>query len=457
MYCTQCGRKLAEDGTPCVCGSGQHELVTTPAAEPIPVPMPEPVPEAAEPAAEAEEEPVAEPVEEAPAELEAVAAEPEATEAEPEAFPDEPIPEAEEPAAELIEVEEEPVTETAAEPPVSSYDQPENLYVQHPAVQGNPYAQQSPYGQPAPVYAPPAYAVQQPTAVHTAIRSIAVSPLFMIATILMSAHFLLTIINSFIPTDITAIINSFMPLMQMIDPSISYGDFMYEITEALYQMQVFIGIVNLGNMILPALVLVGLWLTFVSAKKKEIPSANGMMILQIVKIISLVGAILSAVLVLIIGIVAVGTLAALANEMSSYSYYSSSEASMVSGIMVLVVILLIVLLAVMAVSIIYAVKVVTSITSARKALKTGTVEKTASMLVAVFCFISAGVTVLDMFSSIALGGWMNLPLGLCSAGANVLFALCIMQYNKAVKPLIAPKVQPVQQMPVPPQYPPYNG
>lgn len=441
MYCTNCGRKLAEDGTPCVCGSGQCEPGAMPAAEPISEPAELAVEETAEPAAEA---PAVEPG--------VLPAEPEDT-----ALPVEPVA-YEEPAAPVEEA-----AEPAAMEPQNPYVQSTDPYAQqgNPYVQPNPYAQQNPYAQPAPVYAPPAYAVQQPNEVHTAIRSIAASPIFMVATILMSAHFVLTLIRSFLPTDMMALINTILPLMQAVDPSLVYDSSVIgEMTEALYQIQAALGLLNLPAMIVPALVLVGLWLTFVSAKKKEIPSGSGLMILQIVKILALVGTILSTLLVLIIGIAVVVAVGALAAEMSSYSGYygySSAETSAATGITVILVIVLILLLAVMAFSIVYAVKVVTSITGARKALKTGKVEKTASMLVAVFCFISAGITVLDMFGSIALSGWMNLPLSLCSAGANVLFALCIMQYNKAVKPLIAPKYQPVQQMPVPPQYPPYNG
>lgn len=468
MYCTNCGRKLAEDGTPCICGSGQYEPVMMPAVEPAPAPVIEPIPEIAEPAEPITAAPVFEPAAEIPAEP--VIPTPEPVAAEP-FIPAVPVPVVEEPAAPVEYVDEysfTPVAEPAAQQPVNPYAYqpaaPADPYAQRPAnpyaQPVNPYVQQPPVPQPAPAYAPPAYAVKQPTAVHMAIRSVAASPLFLTAAILMSVNFVLTIVNSFIPSDITAIINTIIPILEMLDPFTYYSsmlyeitDILYEITDVLYEMQMLLAVLNLGNMILPALVLIGLWVTFASAKKNEIPGTAGLTILQIVKVISLVGAIIAAVVFVIFAVICIIALVALSNEVYSFGYYSSSDEAILTGVTVVVVVVLLVLVPVVVLALLYAIKVVTSISGAKNALRTGEAEKPASMLVAVFGFIAAGAGLLNLITL----DWMSLLINLSVIGADVLFALCIIQYNKAVKPLIAPKVTPVQPMPAPPQYPPYYG
>ena len=168
MFCTNCGRELPKDGKPCACGSGQAELVVqNRAAE-------------QEWAVEELHTPV-ETQEQAESDWDDFESSGETELRQPEDY--NPQPNAWNDA-----------------PQQESYIPP--VYVQQPV-------------QPT-YYAAPSYAVQQNNSVISVIRSIAGSPLFLIAVIIVSLHFVLNVVNRLMPLDITGFIYSIVGYLDSI-------------------------------------------------------------------------------------------------------------------------------------------------------------------------------------------------------------------------------------------------
>ena len=449
MFCTNCGRELPKDGTPCVCGSGQVDTTA--------------VQQTAEPTF-AESEWAGETTTLNWEDVDPVQA--------PEAEPAPQAPEASwaNEAASMSWGETQPAAEQPEEDwgndttvltpentqPAYSEPQPEITYAPQQPVYQQPYVQPAPtYAQPA--YTPPSYAVQPTNPVLDVIRGAASSPIFMIAAIVMSVHLLLSIIKAFVPFDFYGILYSIVPLLESIAPGM--GAEMIEeasyVMSDLYAAQAMLGFLSLPSMIMPALTVAALWMIFISAKKPDGPKAGGLTILQVLQIISLVGIGLGVLLAIFVIIFVCMIVAMLIEEMSYYGMYGGED---MTGVLVLVaIVLIIVVLASVALSLVYAIKVLTSIINAKKAIKTGTVTKTASKFIVFYNFASAALLLLDVFGTISMMGWLAGLVNLCAAGANVLFALVIMQYNKAVKPLVVPKnaVGYIPQQPTPPTYPQY--
>lgn len=433
MFCTNCGRELPKDGTPCICGSGQAEPVQNSVAEEE---------WAGDTTALNWEnvEPNYQPAEEQPEE-EDWAGETTALNWE-DAQPAYQEPKEEEWAGDTTALSWDETQPTYTQP-----EQPVNPYIQQPYVQQPPVYQQ-------PSYTAPSYAVQGGGSVLDVIRGVASSPIFMIAAIVMSVHLLLSIIKAFVPFDIYGIVYSIVPMLESIMPGMGVEmlDEIEPMIGELYAAQAMLGALSLPSMIMPALTVAALWMIFISAKKPAGPKTGGFTILQVLQIISLVGTGLGILLAIIVIIVVCMVVMMLIEEMS---YYGMGGGENMTGVIIAVMIIAIIaVLASVALSLVYSIKVLTSIINAKKAIKNGVVEKTASKFVMIYNFAAAAILVIDIFGTISMMGWMSGLVNLCAAGANVLFALCIMQYNKAIKPLITPK-NAAPQMPQQPTYPQY--
>ena len=401
MFCTNCGRELPKDGKPCACGSGQAELVVqNRAAEQEwateSIVMPE-VPEIDESVNE-EIQLVAE------AEL--------------------PQPENHE-TAEQAAVEEQPAQQESYIPPV---------YVQQPV-------------QPT-YYAAPSYAVQQNNSVISVIRSIAGSPLFLIAVIIVSLHFVLNVVNRLMPLDITGFIYSIVGYLDSMMPGMG-AEMMREIEPALADIraaQATISGISMLGMITPALTLAALWMIYGSAKSADGPKTGGFTILQVLQILAVIGVSFGVLLALI----GSGLIIALGQVIAEEMRYFSMGGDASSGITIASVIIAILLMVGVVFSLIYAIKVLSTIVGVKKAIRTGVVTKKASGFVAVISILSGVGMTIEGLSAFAVFGWKTAVLNLLAAAMNILFAVCIFKYNKAIKPWIVSKnAVPV----VPPVYP----
>ena len=449
MYCIHCGRKLPDDGTPCVCRAAQTPppaaveppavTYAEPAVQPEPVAQPAPAvqPEpASEPQAAAEPEPA--PQAEPAAEFKPKpAAEPE-TAAKPQ-----PVPAAEPtsmvqptPAAQPAPVVEPPVQSIPAAQPAPPAAQPNGYAVQSPYVQPSPYVQQSynrqsGYAQPGPYYARPI--VRQKTPVHDAIKAAAGSPLFMVGAILMSLSLLLSVVQAFIPADYMQIMSGILQILPRdIVSAMDLDELFYEIYRAQNTPVASTVISLIPSLAVSGLTLAGLWITFVSGRDKKSPylKTSGLTILKVLQIIDLVflciGALLLVVLLIVL-LIAVAT-------MSSGMRYSSAEAA-AQAVMTVAIVIMVACVALVAVTIVYSVKVIGSLNAVKKAVDTGVAAKKASMFVAVVNFILAGFSLLDLYGIFVFNGWFGLLTTACTAATQIVFGICIIQYNKRVKAL----------------------
>lgn len=412
MYCIHCGRKLPEDGSVCACGNLQpgQTVPEQPEASAPAVPAAEPAyaapPAPAEPEtpAEAPAPPVqaAEPAYAAPA---VPAAEP--------AYTAPPAPA--EPAAQVPAAVQQP-----AAPYVQpyTYQPPQNPYVQSPYVPNAAYPYQT------------AQQARPLAAVQTAVKSLAASPLFLIGTILVSLGFLLSIVSAFVPVDYTR-------LFSMLPPEVYYELDLSELQYTLYTIQydsvLSTFLMQLPGLIFSALAVAGLWMTFASGKSGSSPSirTSGLTILKVLQVFSIVGCALLALLLLILLVISLITGAIAQSE----SYYMQDTVGVVVAVVAAVLLLG---LAVCAVQIVYGAKVIGSINTAKKAAETGTVLKKASMFVAVLGFLMAGYTLIDLYGTFVFSGWLAALRNVCAAGAQIVFGICIIQFNKRVASLRAP-------------------
>lgn len=96
-------------------------------------------------------------------------------------------------------------------------------------------------------------------------------------------------------------------------------------------------------------------------------------------------------------------------------------------------VILLALLAVIALLIVYSAKVIGSLNAAKHAVETGVFQKKASMFVAVLGFIMAGYTLIDLYGTFVFRGWLAMLSGICTAGAQIIFGICIINYNRKVR------------------------
>ena len=415
MYCIHCGRKLPEDGSVCACGNlqpGQNVPAEPQAAAPVEAPAP-----AISAAQPAEQPAVAEPQAAAPVEAPA-------------------------PAISAAQPAEQPaVAEPPAEAPVISAAQPAQApaYAQQPAPYGQPYTDtyqpQNPYAQPyvQNPYAPRAAYPYQPAqqarpfaAACAAVKSLAASPLFLIGTIFVSLGFLLSLISAFIPVN-------YARLFSMLPPEVYYALDFSDLQYQLYMLQdgsvLTAFLFQLPGLILSALAVAGLWMTFASGKSGSSPTlkTSGLTILKVLQVFSVVGyAVLALLLVILLVIVLVTAVSA------------SGVYDFVGAAMATLAVILLALLAVIALLIVYSAKVIGSINAAKAAAAGSAMLKKASMFVAVLGFLMAGYALIDLYGTVVFSGWLAALRNACTAGAQIVFGICIIQFNKRVASLRTP-------------------
>lgn len=283
---------------------------------------------------------------------------------------------------------------------------------------------QNPYVRP-PVtpYAPAQPQARPLTSVHKALKALASSPLFLIGTIFVSLGFLLSIISAFLPTDYTWI---FSMLPQEAYYALELDDLQYQLFMLQRGSMLSNFLMMLPGLILSALSVAALWITFASGKNHSDPylKTSGFSILKVLQILGIVGYALLALLLVILLVI---VLVAAASVSGSYA------GDAVGAVMGMLAVILLALLAVIALLIVYSAKVIGSLNAAKHAVETGVFQKKASMFVAVLGFIMAGYTLIDLYGTFVFRGWLAMLSGICTAGAQIIFGICIINYNRKVR------------------------
>ena len=415
MYCIYCGKKLADDGTPCTCRAPQpvQPLRVQPPAAPQPKPIaPQPKPIAPQP------EPVA-----------------------PQPELDVPQPEPDVPQPEPV-VPQPPLQQQSPYVVQSPYTQP-SPYVQQPSPyvqQTSPYVQPDPYAQYGHPYQAPIHPAVQITPVHKAIKALAGSPLFLVGAILTSLTLVLSVIQAFIPVDYIHLISNFLQFLPMeLRSSIDFEEIYAELYAAQSAGTVSTLISMIPTLIVSGLGVAALWITFASGRDTKSPllKTSGLTILKVLQIIGLVGLGLLALMVVISLVIAGVVFAMISSEVSSY------ERAMFNAVMWICISVLVIALIDLPVMIVYSLKVIGSLNAAKKSIDTGKAVKKASMFVAIVSFIGAAIGIFNLYGDFVLTGWFSLLTGICSVGTQIVFGICIIQFNKKIGALIEPAV-PVQ-------------
>ncbi len=389
MFCTQCGRQLPVDGTPCVCGSGQAEKIVTEPAVPV---VPEDIPLSF-------------------AEAERMAEENE--------------------TVQQIFFTEEPAPETNQ--PI--YEEPIPQYIQ------------------SPVYVPPTYAVQQ-NPLKEAIRKVAGSPVFLFAAIFMTAGLILSVVQLFVPIDYYSFFSTIVPVLDSIMPGMG-SEFMREMEASigdLYAAQTGLAIMGLPRLIVPGLTVLSFWLIFSSAKKIDGPKTGGFTVLQVLQVLSVIAMSVAVLLAVFVSVVIYALAMMMIEELNYYGMMTGGDTTGVI-ITVMAVLIAVVIIAVMF-GMIFVIKALGSVIRAKKAIRTGVVYKGASRFIMVCCFITAVVSLIEVFGTVQILGVLSGISCVFTAAANLFLALTIARYNRAIKPFRTPKYMP---QPVEQNFPPYGN
>lgn len=313
----------------------------------------------------------------------------------------------------------------AQQPPVYNTQPPTPA----PSYQPGVPAQAAPVYQPGvPVQAAPVYQPMPPQAIgHPVIetvRSLILSPLFLVAVILFSASILLSVLGSF---GLTEAMTGWMT-----DVFYEFGmeAELDEITQTLMTDSMGVGTVvgALFGSIPSVLMALGMWMLYTSARNRQnlLINTGGLTLIKVLTIISLVSlGLVSALLLLmlvIVWIVASGEMIA-------------DEALILSVGMIVVLVFLAVVLTL---CILYYVKVIKTVGTIQKTLQTGVPSDRVSMFLIVMLFITGGNAVMSSFSLVLFGG-SGLALMVASVAqgvASILFGVLLLQYRSRMRELL---------------------
>ena len=361
MYCTRCGRLLSQDGSPCVCGSGQADRT---------------------------------------------------------------------------------VYET--EKTFAVHEQKAENFGETPFMYGQPV-----YEQPMPVYAPPTCALRQNPLLEP-IRSAAASPVFFLAALFMTVNLALSAACLFVPIDYYAFFSSIAPLFDVIQPGMG-SEFMREMESAfaeLYAAQMQSVLSGIPGLVVSGLTDVSLWMIFASAKKPGGPRTGGLSILHVLQVIGVIVLSLCTLACVILSAAITALVPTLLEEIEYYGIRLSDGARTAAMALAIVRSAAVILGAVLA--LVFTAKSLSSVVRTKRALRTGVIHKGASRYVAVICFITAAVNMMNAYGTVQLFGVLYGIGCVAAALANLFIALTVIRYNKAVKPYLTPKHS------VQPDYPPYG-
>lgn len=270
--------------------------------------------------------------------------------------------------------------------------------------------------QPAPVYAAPTKVAKPPLSSHpvlNAVKSMASSPLFLVAIIAYSVQILGTIMGStkigvqveMLLYDILGRFGGALPyeIYEFVDGISRIGDIPY----------------ILGTLIglIPAiLICVGLWITYSSARNRM---SNGMKTsgLTMIKVITIIQLVYSCILLALVEL-----LLFLAVIIVAAEAYAPGVA------IAILVFAVIVFAAAFVLEIIYLAKVIKSLNAAKRTITTGVPSGSASTFVAVWAFISAASL---LFSLLA-----NFLTSAAQMTSLICFGILIFKYNEKMRALM---------------------
>ncbi len=278
----------------------------------------------------------------------------------------------------------------------------------------------------APPYTQPVFGSPSSSRVYDTIRSLAASPLFLVAAI----AFTLTIVASLIFSQFTGtyISEAFQDLQQtMLDAGLDVQEIPGQLENAARGT----GILGTAISMLPTiLIAAGIWMVYAAAKNRSKPmSADGLTLLRVMQIIELVFLCFGAFMMILV-FVMVMALAA------NYSSGGSRGEEILSHTAPIIAIILVLALAIIVVAIVYMAKLIKTIKTMRDTVTTGVPSDKVSGFVAVILIIGAVIEILTGLSVLGFGGWPATVLQLLNATCGICFGILILRYKKAMRELM---------------------
>lgn len=277
------------------------------------------------------------------------------------------------------------------------------------------------------------YTQNQQNGAVTAIRTMAVSILFLVGAIGYSVYVFFELVGGIAGG--SGVMDIMTGIMEMGGgySSADYGA-MQAVSGMLGGMSVFSTLISL----IPVMVsLAGVWLVFAAAKRNALPglASAGLTMIRIITIIQLVFACISAVVLEIICIV-------LMVGMNSMAGYYGSGGSITA----FVVIAMIAIAAVSAVQIIYYLKLGGMVRRMKDTLVTGQPDDQISLYVEILCYIGGAGSVLSALMSLVSFSVYGLLANAGMATANICFAMLLRKYRNMMNLLIHDPQQAYQSM-----------
>ena len=277
------------------------------------------------------------------------------------------------------------------------------------------------------------YTQNQQNGAVTAIRTMAVSILFLVGAIGYSVYVLFELVGGIAGG--SGVMDIMTGIMEMGGgySSADYGA-MQAVSGMLGGMSVFSTLISL----LPVMVsLAGVWLVFAAAKRNALPglASTGLTMIRIITIIQLVFACISAVVLEIVCIV-------LMVGMNSMAGYYGSGGSITA----FVVIAMIAIAAVSAVQIIYYLKLGGTVRRMKDTLVTGQPDDQISLYVEIICYIGGAGSALSALMSLASFSVYGFLANAGMATANICFAMLLRKYRNMMDLLIHDPQQAYQNM-----------
>lgn len=282
--------------------------------------------------------------------------------------------------------------------------------------------------------------LQQDDPVRRTIRSLASSPLFLVAAIAFSVSLVLTLIGN-VQLSGTAFRQAWAFLQ-------NYGADVPEIPAGIETAMSTSRITSAISGMIPSIVIgVGLWMTYAAAKRKNDKLlGSGLTVLRVMSIIELVLLCVGAGIVLLVLMI-----------IAAVFGFSAADAGNETATIVLMVVAIAfaVLAAVFVLFIVFYVKVRKTIDTVRESLRSGVASDKVSTFVAVILFVSAAAQVLSFFTLLGaqlllsqaevLAGGRLQPVGmlaaallcLVSAATDTIFGVLILKYRNAMRQLAA--------------------
>lgn len=183
------------------------------------------------------------------------------------------------------------------------------------------------------------------------------------------------------------------------------------------------------SMVPSILIVIGLWLTYVSLSNRTGPiSTVGLTMIKVINIIELVFMCIAFAIVEIVLIAGMVGVSIVKNDTSSAD--GKTLAGLAGGLLVVGAI---VLAAVFVLMIVYLSQIISSINTAKRTIATGVASDKVSAFVAVMSFIAAFFNVISLFSG---DGALHVLGALCGIASSICFGVLIFKYKNAMRPIM---------------------